>query len=200
MSERFHCRGCGRDVEIEVTRCPECGAEVERVVTESGGETIEQVVSSLVEDHARFRRQMRDLGAALSEGNAAGAADLLRQFGTSLDRHVIDEEARVLRVLIDVHGTEGAADAIQTMRQHRRIRERTDDLSRAMTIATETAVATLTDLEKLLNEHFSAEERDVFPWAVESSKEPRRPTSRRSRAESDALGAGAVSARPQRNP
>lgn len=157
-----------------MTRCPECGAELERVVTESGGQTFEQVVSSLLRDHTEFREQLRSVRAALAKPDLKTAVASLREFGTSLDRHVVDEEARVLKVLIEVHGRDGAGEAIRTMQQHRRVVKLADELAHSLPLHPEQAPAKLAELEKLAEEQFRAEERRILPWAVETSKKSMR--------------------------
>jgi hemerythrin-like domain-containing protein len=176
MAEKFLCRGCGREVEIETTRCPECGAELERVVTERGGQPFEAFIASLVREHEAFREQLRDIRAALTKPDPSAALASLRRFGTSLDRHVVDEEARVLRVLIDAHGRDGAGDAIRTMQQHRPVRKLVDELMDFLSSHMERAPSKLAELEKLAEEHFKAEEGRIFPWAIETSKKPARNT------------------------
>ncbi len=163
-------------MEIETTRCPECGAELERVVTERGGQPFEAFIASLIREHEAFREQLRDIKAALMKPDPSDAVAALRRLGTSLDRHVVNEEARVLKVLIDAHGRDGAGDAIRTMQQHRRIRKLVDELAVSLSSQAERAPSKLAELEKLVGERFKTEEGRIFPWAMETHKKPARNT------------------------
>lgn len=176
MAEKFLCRGCGREVEIETTRCPECGAELERVVTERGGQPFEEFISSLIREHEELRKELRETKAALMKPDSPAAVASLRRLGASLDRHVVDEEARVLRVLIDAHGRDGAGDAIRTMQQHRGVRKLVDELADSVSSHAERAPRKLAELENLVEEHFKAEEGHIFPWAIETNKKAARNT------------------------
>jgi len=174
MGEKYHCRGCGRQVELQTTRCPECGTILETVVTESGGEPFETFVSSLVKAHGDIRRRVSGIGTALEERDVAAGLVSLRELKATLDRHVVDEEARVLKVLIGAHGRDGAADAIRTMQQHRRVHKLVDDMLSTLPRSAEDASKEHAELEALLDEHFRAEEERIFPWAIDTLAKPRR--------------------------
>ena len=174
MSEKHHCRGCGREVEIETTRCPECGALLETVVTESGGEPFEEFVSSLVKTHGNIRHRLRVIGTALERQDKAVGIASLRELKDTLDRHVVDEEARVLKVLIDAHGREGAGEAIRTMQQHRQVHKLVGEVIDSLPTSAEEAPRRLAALEALLDEHFKTEEGRIFPWAIDTHAKPRR--------------------------
>ncbi len=173
MGETHRCRGCGREVEIETTRCPECGTVLETVVTERGGEPFEAFVASLVEAHGDIRRRLETIGTALKKQDSALAITSLRELREALDQHVVDEEARILKVLIDAHGREGAQDAIRTMQQHRSVHKLINDMLDTLPRSAEEAHKKHAELEKILREHFEAEERRIFPWALETHAKPR---------------------------
>lgn len=168
MGEKHHCRGCGHEIELQTTRCPECGAILETVVTESGGEPFEEFVASLVRTHDDIRHAMDSIGAALKTRDATSALAASMTLKDILDRHVVDEEARILKVLIDAYGRDGAAEAIRTMQQHRSIHKLVNEILDAAKPSTEGASKKLAELEKTLREHFQAEEGRIFPWALEA--------------------------------
>ncbi len=174
MSEKYRCRRCGREVEIELTTCPECGTVLERVITEKGGDSFDAFVSELVRTHGEIRAQMSQIEKAVERGDHPAALTTLRALGESLDRHIVDEEARVLKVLIDVHGREGASDAIKTMQQHRRVHQLVKDLADSLSTAPKAAPERRSELDRVLREHLEAEERRIFPWAVEADRKRRR--------------------------
>lgn len=174
MGEKHHCRGCGREVDVQTTRCPECGAILETVVTESGGEPFEEFVASLVRTHDDIRHTLDRVGAALKTHDATSALAATKELKDILDRHVVDEEARILKVLIGAYGREGAAEAIRTMQQHRSIHRLVNEILDTAKPSAEAASKKLAELEKTLGDHFQVEEGRIFPWALETHARPGR--------------------------
>lgn len=167
-------------MEIQTTRCPECGAVLEKVVTESGGERFEEFVASLARAHTDIQGRLQTIGVALRKQDTDLAVASVRDLKDVLDRHVVDEEARILKVLIDARGREGAQDAIRTMQQHRSVHRLVNEMLNALPTSTEEASQKHAELVKILREHFEAEERRVFPAALEAHANPRHePASRK---------------------
>ncbi len=97
---------------------------------------------------------------------AQGRSAKLRDLARSLDRHIVDEEARILRVLIEAYGRKGAAGAIKTMQQHRRVHELLTDLVASLANPGPIALDRASRLFRLLGRHMEAEEAHVFPMAL----------------------------------
>ena len=168
MSEKHVCRGCGHEIDVQTTRCPECGTVLETVTTVSGGEPFEKFVSSLFDAHRDIRTHLDAIGAALKRGGMDNAITTLRELREILDRHVVDEEARILKVLIDAHGREGARDAIRTMQQHRLVHKLVNDMQAKAPASIQEASRLHAELVRILEDHFKAEEDRIFPWALET--------------------------------
>ncbi|MFQ5838633.1 MAG: hemerythrin domain-containing protein [Thermoplasmata archaeon] len=127
----------------------------------------EELVDLLLEEHREIRRLLEEV---LAEAGQAGPGEILASLDDCLRQHVADEEARVLRLLIDVHGHQGASEAIRVFQQHRLIHELVKEL-RASPLPSSSMAAKKAELRKLLEDHFAEEEGSIFPLALQAYQE-----------------------------
>ncbi len=125
-----------------------------------------ELVSLLVSEHNQIKEELVKLRSVLASENFAEAGQILAGLKGVFREHIADEEAQVLRLLIDAYGVEGAEDAIVVFRQHRPIYRLMEAAERFSSMSEEEVEANRTKLKDLLDEHTKAEEDKVFPWAV----------------------------------
>jgi len=104
------------------------------------------------------------LGGALSEGRYTEAGSAAVGLRDSLRQHVIDEESKVLKLLIDVHGRAGVGAAIRTFQRHRAVHHLLNEIENLARSAPESASGKYGELAQILQSHFGAEKDRIFPW------------------------------------
>lgn len=131
---------------------------------------LEELLKILVEEHGKVRSLLRRLNTHLQQDRYAEAAEELKEFKPYLDQHIIDEEATVLRVLIDSLGKKEAERAVKVFQEHRQIHQLISEMQSLATTEPERLAEMRNRLGEILEKHFRAEESDVFPLALESYK------------------------------
>ncbi len=126
------------------------------------------LLSLLVREHSDFRMNLKALRQALDGPDYMKAADLITRLKDELRQHIIDEEARILKVLIDAHGREGAQEAIKTFQEHRTIYRLVEELEKPASRIPQVLSSKIEDLAGLLETHIKAEEGHIFPWAADT--------------------------------
>jgi hemerythrin-like domain-containing protein len=81
-------------------------------------------------------------------------------------QHIADEEAQVLRFLVEVYGVKGAESAIVVFRQHRPIYQLIREVEKLASLPPERLAVNEMKLRALLMEHTQAEETRIFPNAL----------------------------------
>jgi hypothetical protein len=79
----------------------------------------EELISVLTAEHAEMKKDLADVKQAIAKRDFSSASKILRELDRMFKQHIADEEAQVLRILIDAYGVEGADDAIKVFRQRR---------------------------------------------------------------------------------
>ncbi len=80
---------------------------------------LEDLVSTLLKEHEEFRQRLTELEEA--SGDKDRCVEIVSKLDEALRQHIVDEEATVLRVLLDAYGRDGGVDAIKVFKQHRPI-------------------------------------------------------------------------------
>jgi hemerythrin-like domain-containing protein len=126
----------------------------------------EELISVLIAEHAEMKRDLADVRQAVSKRDFPSASRVLRGLDRLFKQHIADEEAQVLRLLIDAYGVKGAEDAITVFRQHRPIYDLMEQVKKLASLSPEELASSEDELKRLLDEHTLAEETRIFPRAV----------------------------------
>jgi hemerythrin-like domain-containing protein len=130
----------------------------------------EELISVLIAEHAEMKRDLAEIRRAVSKRDFLSASRILRELDGLFKQHIADEEAQVLRILIDAYGVKGADDAIEVFRQHRPIYDLMEEVKRLASLSMEELASDEDRLRQLLDEHTLAEESRVFPRAMSTYK------------------------------
>jgi hemerythrin-like domain-containing protein len=130
----------------------------------------EELISVLIAEHAEMKRDLAKIRRAVSKRDFLSASGILRELDGLFKQHIADEEAQVLRILIDAYGVKGADDAIKVFRQHRPIYDLMEEVKRLASLSMEELASDEDRLRQLLDEHTLAEESRVFPRAMSTYK------------------------------
>jgi hemerythrin-like domain-containing protein len=131
----------------------------------------EELIAVLIAEHAEMKRDLADVRQAARKRDFSSASKILVELDRLFKQHIADEEAQVLRILIEVYGVEGADDAIKVFRQHRPIYDLMEEVKRLASLSTEELASNEDRLRQLFEEHTLAEESRVFPRAKSAYKE-----------------------------
>ncbi len=131
----------------------------------------EELISVLIAEHAEMKKGLVDVEKAVSNKDFSSASKILQELDSLFKQHIADEEAQVLRLLIDAYGVKGAEDAITVFRQHRPIYDLMESIKRLASLPAEELSSREGDLKRLLEEHTLAEESRVFPRALSTHRE-----------------------------
>lgn len=130
----------------------------------------EELISVLVAEHAEMKSDLTEVRQAVSKGDFLTASRVLRELDSLFKQHIADEEAQVLRILIDAYGVKGADDAIKVFRQHRPIYDLMEEVKKLASLSVEELASEEDRLRQLLEDHTLAEESRVFPRAISTYK------------------------------
>ncbi|HYM40671.1 MAG TPA: hemerythrin domain-containing protein [Thermoplasmata archaeon] len=130
-----------------------------------------ELIETLREEHGEVKRRLAELKDAVERRWYAKAAELVSSLWDPLRQHVIDEEAKVLKAIIDAYGREGARDAIEIAQVHREIRSSIEELDKLARRTPGMLGPEVAKLRKLLEDHFEAEENRMFPQALKAQRE-----------------------------
>ena len=135
------------------------------------------LISVLTSEHAEIQRKLAELKESTETNDFTRAAAILRDLDQLFRQHIADEEAQVLRILIEAYGVKGAESAIVVFRQHRPIYRLIQEVGKLASLPPEGLVMNETKLRALLIEHTQAEETHIFPNALSAfNAKSRRPS------------------------
>jgi hemerythrin-like domain-containing protein len=129
---------------------------------------IPSLLDTLVKEHGEVRTMLKDLSALMSDNKFLIAVDRIKVLKPNIDQHVIDEEAKVLKILLDAYGREKSARAIAVFQEHREIHQLIRELQESVYLSSDKSREVMDALEDLTERHFEAEESWVFPWVLET--------------------------------
>ncbi len=132
---------------------------------------LDELVSVLVAEHAKMREGLADVERATTNKDFVAASEILKEMDRIFRQHIADEEAVVLKLLIDAYGVAGADDAIKVFRQHRPIYELLEKVKGLASLPVEELASSETSLRRLFDDHALAEETRVFPWALSTQRQ-----------------------------
>jgi hemerythrin-like domain-containing protein len=130
----------------------------------------EDLILVLVSEHAEIERKLAQLERFTEDMDFSHAAAILKDLDRLFRQHIADEEAQVLRLLIEAYGVKGAASAISVFRQHRPIYRLMQEVGKLASLPPRELATNEAKLRALLKEHTQAEETRVFPNALSTFK------------------------------
>jgi hemerythrin-like domain-containing protein len=131
----------------------------------------EELISVLVAEHAEMKTGLAQVKQAISDKDFASASRELGELDRIFKQHIADEEAQVLRILLDAYGVDGANEAIVIFRQHRPIYDLMEKVKRLAALPIGELASSEDALRQLFEEHTLAEESRVFPRAISTYRE-----------------------------
>jgi hypothetical protein len=130
----------------------------------------EELVSVLVGEHQQMKAKLAEVRGAVANLDFSGASKALNDLKAVFKQHIADEEAQVLRLLIETHGVKGSEDAIVVFRQHRPIYELMEKVNKLASLSPEELESDQMALKALLESHTVAEEARIFPTALDAHR------------------------------
>ena len=128
----------------------------------------EELVSALKDEHGGVKRRLAELGDVVAARKYAKASELVPGLCDALRQHIIDEEAKVLKVIIDAYGRERAGEAIRIAQRHRVVHRKIEEMEKLAARTPGMLGPRVVELRGLLEEHFKDEEERMFPLALEA--------------------------------
>ncbi|MCL4437194.1 MAG: hemerythrin domain-containing protein [Thaumarchaeota archaeon] len=129
------------------------------------------LIDVLQNEHREFDKQLRAMDEALTKGDNRKAGKTLLEMNRLFRQHTIDEESRVLKMLIDRYGREGSHNDIETMHEHQTIFSKIEELAGMANLSPNERASKKAELDRLLRQHFDNEEKNIFPKALHSFKD-----------------------------
>ncbi|MEM3832656.1 MAG: hemerythrin domain-containing protein [Thermoprotei archaeon] len=136
---------------------------------------LEELISVLLKEHKMIMNDITELKNAINEKNHEKINEIFTRFDSYLNQHVIDEEARLLKILLDSYGRGGSKEAIKVFQQHLKIHQLINNIKTLVNTSLESLNAEELNAKEIeLNEmfklHFEKEEKEIFPWVIETYK------------------------------
>lgn len=133
----------------------------------------EELISVLIAEHVEIMKELARLKKSVEGREFSSAAETLGELDRLFRQHIADEEAQVLRLLIDAYGVRGADEAIMIFRQHRPIYQLMEEVKKLASLSPEELALNEANLRSMLEKHTQAEENRIFPRALSTYKEGR---------------------------
>ncbi len=126
-----------------------------------------ELIEKLKEEHRELPALIDDTILTYQVGNLSGAFPILVQIRDLLSQHTIDEEAIILKVLLDKLSKEESEKYVEIMREHVAIMKNVDDAVESTYTGWTETVSMLENLRKISAEHHKKEEEILFPKVLE---------------------------------
>ena len=140
------------------------GAEGKRALSRKM--EFDDLIAVLVAEHAKMKKGLTEIRESVARKDFASASRVLHGLDTLFRQHIADEEAQVLRILLEAYGVQGAEDAILIFRQHRPIYDLMEEVKKLSSLPVEVLANCEERLGMLLDAHTLAEESRLFPRAI----------------------------------
>jgi iron-sulfur cluster repair protein YtfE (RIC family) len=126
-----------------------------------------ELIEKLKEEHRELPALIDDTMLTYQVGNLSGAFPILVQIRDLLSQHTIDEEAIILKIIIDKLNKEESEKYVEIMREHVAIMKNVDDAVESTYTGWTETVPLLENLKRISAEHHRKEEEMVFPKVLE---------------------------------
>jgi hemerythrin-like domain-containing protein len=136
-------------------------------------EPIPEMIKRLELEHKNFESKLAEVETNVDTNNIIGAAEIIRSISDKIIRHAVEEEARLMRVIMH-KAKEESTESIKIMQEHNWVM---DFLKNRMIIIKKTSTSSnpdeheqakndLNEFISNLRNHFKEEEEIVFPLAL----------------------------------
>ncbi|MGC8574893.1 MAG: hemerythrin domain-containing protein [Thermoplasmata archaeon] len=126
-----------------------------------------ELIEKLKEEHRELPALIDDTILTYQVGNLSGAFPVLVQIRDLLSQHTIDEEAVILKIILDKLNKEESEKYVDIMREHVAIMKNVDDAVESTYTGWTETVALMENLRKISAEHHRKEEEILFPKVLE---------------------------------
>ncbi len=126
-----------------------------------------ELIEKLKEEHRELPALIDDTILTYQVGNLSGAFPVLVQIRDLLSQHTIDEEAVILKIILDKLNKEESEKYVDIMRDHVAIMKNVDDAVESTYTGWTETVALMENLRKISAEHHRREEEILFPKVLE---------------------------------
>lgn len=130
----------------------------------------EELIEVLEKEHESLISTLKKLQDAVSREDAGTAYSIISGIDETLVQHMIDEEANLLKTLIQVFGREGSVEAIEVFREHVDIDALIKEMKKMLYEGKSSRPGMLSQLGDLLAGHFQKEHERVFPCALDAAR------------------------------
>ncbi len=125
------------------------------------------MIERLKHEHRDFESRLLQIEES-SRTNSKQAIEMLEDLGKSILRHAIEEEARIMRVIMQ-KAKDHSEQSIKVMQEHKQIIEFFDKtISQLKTFSQEESAKKIKKFVEDSIKHFSEEEEIVFPLALKA--------------------------------
>ncbi len=128
------------------------------------------LIDVLQKEHREFDQHLKEIDEALARGDNKKAGKILLEIYRLFRQHTIDEESRVLKMIVDTYGREESREDIRLIQQHQDIFGRIEELAGMANLSPDERASKKADLDRILRQHYDAEEQSTFPKALNSYK------------------------------
>ena len=121
------------------------------------------LLERLINEHDEIKKSFRELSTLLFENKFLTVANKLEELKLIIDQHIIDEEAKILKFLLNTVSKEESSQAIAIFQQHREIHQLLKELQENVQLLRKESAIIRDELENIMMIHFEAEEHQIFP-------------------------------------
>jgi len=126
-----------------------------------------ELIEKLKEEHRELPSLIDDTILTYQVGNLSGAFPILVQIRDLLSQHTIDEEAVILKIILEKLNKEESEKYVEIMREHVAIMKNVDDAVESTYTGWTETVPLLENLRKISAEHHRKEEEILFPKVLD---------------------------------
>lgn len=128
------------------------------------------LLERLMNEHDEIKNLLNELSILLFENKFLTVAKRLEELKLIIDQHIIDEEAKILKFLLNTVSKEESSQAIAVFQQHREIHQLLKKLRENAQLLREESTIIRGELENIMMMHFEAEEHRIFPLVIKFYK------------------------------
>jgi len=120
------------------------------------------LISLLIDEHKKSREKILRIEELIMEGDYMKTRELVDELKSSLEQHIIDEEAVILKEALRLLGREESKDIIEVFQQHKSIMNFVYQYINTID-SLQSGISIIKELRKLIDQHYEKEEVEIFP-------------------------------------